>query len=217
MIDELGLSKPPQITDVAYNTITDKANISQLYDLESPYNLQNVNNQDALGYDNLINRAKAESAQENFDLAHETVFEKLLADYFLGKRGEYKESNALLKDLSQIFEHPRLSNAKFSPMENLSLTKLTQEVYKTADGLIAHENFRNLVELDAAASRAIQQNKNGLSESLRKIGIDETDHDEYFKTQVPEYFDLFDVRKPAEKYVEDKLRSLIQESFDLRA
>ena len=100
MIDELGLSKPPQITDVAYNTITDKANISQLYDLESPYNFQNVNNQDALGYDNLINRAKAESAQENFDLAHETVFEKLLADYFLGKRGEYKESNALLKDLS---------------------------------------------------------------------------------------------------------------------
>jgi hypothetical protein len=63
------------------------------YDLESPYNLQNINNQDALGYDNLINRAKAENAQENFEAAHETVFEKLLADYFLGKRGEYKESN----------------------------------------------------------------------------------------------------------------------------
>ncbi len=185
--------------------------------MESPYILQNLNSQDVLGYDNLINRAKAESAQENFDLTHETVFEKLLADYFLGKRGEYKESNALLKDLSLIFEHPRLSNAKFSPMENLSLTKLTQEVYKTADGLIAHENFRNLVELEVAASRAIRENKNSLSASLPKIGIDETDHNEYLKTHVPEYFDLFDVRKLAEKYLEDKLRSLVQESFDLWA
>jgi hypothetical protein len=49
------------------------------------------------------------------------------------------------------------------------------------------------------------------------MGIDETDHADYFKTQVPEYFDLFDVRKPATKYVEDKLRSVIQESFDVRA
>lgn len=94
-------------------------------------------------------------------------------------------------------------------MEKLSLTKLTQEVHKTSDGLIAHENFRSLIELDVASSRAIQSNKNGLSASLRSMGIDETDHDEYFKTQIPEYFDLFDVRKPAEKYVEDKLRSVI--------
>lgn len=102
-------------------------------------------------------------------------------------------------------------------MENLTLTKLSQEVDKTTDGLIAHENFRNLIELDVAASRAIQQNKNGLSTSLRSIGIDETDHEDYFKTQIPEYYDVFDVRKPAEKYLEDKLRTLIQESFDVRA
>jgi hypothetical protein len=62
IIDELGLSKPPQIVDTAFNTITEKVNISKLYDLEAPYNLQNVNNQDALGYDNLTSRAKAESA-----------------------------------------------------------------------------------------------------------------------------------------------------------
>ena len=57
VVDELGLSKPPQITDAAYNTITDKDDISRFYDLESPYNLQNINNQDALGYDNLLKRA----------------------------------------------------------------------------------------------------------------------------------------------------------------
>ena len=115
-------------------------------------------------------------------MAQETVFDKLLADYFLGKRGEYKESNDLLKNLSEIFEHPKLSNSKFSAMENLGLAKLSQEVEKTADGLIAPENFRNLIELDVAASRAIQQNKNGLSTSSRQIGIDETDHVDYFKT-----------------------------------
>jgi hypothetical protein len=38
-------------------------NISKLYDLEAPYNLQNVNNQDAIGYDNLAARAQAEYAQ----------------------------------------------------------------------------------------------------------------------------------------------------------
>lgn len=75
-------------------------NTAKHHDLESPYNLQNVNNLDALGYDNLLERAKTTSAQQNFETAHETVFEKLLADYFLEKRGEYKESNKLLKDLS---------------------------------------------------------------------------------------------------------------------
>lgn len=39
VIEELGLAKPPQIVDAAFNTIADKAKISQLYDLEAPYNL----------------------------------------------------------------------------------------------------------------------------------------------------------------------------------
>ena len=94
------------------------------YDLEAPYNLQNINNQDAIGYDKLTERAKAESAEENFNLAHETVFDKLLADYFLGKRGEYKESNKLLKDLAEVFEDPTFSNSKLSPMEKLTFVRL---------------------------------------------------------------------------------------------
>jgi len=123
--------------------------------LEAPYNLQNVNNQEAIGYNNLNERAKATSAEENYNLAHETVFDKLLADYFLGKRGEYKESNKLLKDLAEVFEDPKLTNATMSPMEKLTMVRLKQETYKSADPLIAPENFRNLMELDVAASRAI--------------------------------------------------------------
>lgn len=97
VIDELGLSKPPQLVDLAFNSITQKSNISTQYDLEAPYNLQNLNNQDAIGYDNLTERAKAESAEENFNLAHETVFDKLLADYYLGKRGSTKSQTSFLK------------------------------------------------------------------------------------------------------------------------
>ena len=67
------------------------------YDLQSAYNLQSVNNQDAIGYDRLFERAQSETAAKNFETAHETVFEKLLGDYFLAKRGEYKESNNLFK------------------------------------------------------------------------------------------------------------------------
>lgn len=63
----------------------------------------------------------------------------------------------------------------------------------------------------------MQHSKNGLSESLRSLSIKETSHPEYFKTQVPEYFELFDVRKPADAYVHDKLMMIIRECFDVRA
>jgi hypothetical protein len=52
----------------------------------------------------MFERSKTNTAEENLKLAHENVFDKLLADYFLDKRGEYKESNKLLKQLSSIFE-----------------------------------------------------------------------------------------------------------------
>lgn len=52
----------------------------------------------------MFERAKSSTAEENLKSAHENVFDKLLADYFLDKRGEYKESNKLLKQLSEIFE-----------------------------------------------------------------------------------------------------------------
>ncbi len=65
--------------------------------------MQSINNANALGYNNIDKRQQAKSATENFEAAHESVFDKLLADYFLSKRGEYKESNNLMKELSEIF------------------------------------------------------------------------------------------------------------------
>jgi len=53
--------------------------------------------------------------------------------------------------------------------------------------------------------QAIQKNKSGLSDNLRKLSIADTDHEDHWTTQVPEYFDMMDVRKAPEKYVADKL------------
>ena len=75
-----------------------------------------------MGYDNLVERAKAETAGQNFDIAHETVFDKLLADYFLDKRGEYKDSNKLLKDLSKIFEDKTAASFGLTGLPHLQLT-----------------------------------------------------------------------------------------------
>lgn len=33
---------------------------------------------------------------------------------------------------------------------------------------------------------------------------------------IPEYFDLFDPRKPVKKYVEDKLENILQNIFEVR-
>jgi hypothetical protein len=71
------------------------------YDAESKYNLHHLNNEEAIGYDNL--EARAADLTQNRNLAHESVFDKMLADFFLSKRGEYKKSNALHKDLEELF------------------------------------------------------------------------------------------------------------------
>lgn len=104
VVQELGLGQAPEASDLSYQNITEEFKNQQFYDPENAYNMQSVNNEHALGFDNLTERAQQSTATQNFETAHETVFDQLLADYFLGKRGEYKESNKLLKDLSQIFE-----------------------------------------------------------------------------------------------------------------
>jgi len=51
--------------------------------VEAPYELQAINNTDALGYDNLLERAQQFTKEGQFDAAQKTVMDKLMADYFL--------------------------------------------------------------------------------------------------------------------------------------
>jgi len=103
-------------------------------DPENMYNLQSVNNEHAIGYDNFEARAAANTPQGNYEAAHESVFDKLLADYFLTKRGEYKEMNNLANELSKIFEHEHIAKARNgNAMDHLTATKMKQDIGKGAE------------------------------------------------------------------------------------
>ena len=53
--------------------------------IQGKYNLNDLNNLEAIGYDNLEERAA--NPDKNRDIAHKDLTEKLLAEYFLQKRG----------------------------------------------------------------------------------------------------------------------------------
>ena len=64
--------------------------------------MEDINNTDAIGYDKLKERFN--NTENNQDIAHDNVFDKLLADYFLSKRGQYVKANQLLEDLNKQFK-----------------------------------------------------------------------------------------------------------------
>ena len=57
-----------------------------------------------MGYDHVVETSGATSATEKFNTGHTSVLDKLLADYYLGRRGEYAESNKLMRQLTKVFE-----------------------------------------------------------------------------------------------------------------
>lgn len=64
--------------------------------------------------------------------------------------------------------------------------------------MIASQDFTAMMELDIATNQALNKGLAGLSSNLKTELEDEQLH-------IPEYFETFDIRKPAQRYVEDKL------------
>ncbi len=83
VVEELGLGESPLGHNLSYENVMDEFRNTQYYDIENKYNLDHLNNENAIGFDNLLARARASSAEELHKSAHESVFDKLLADYFL--------------------------------------------------------------------------------------------------------------------------------------
>jgi len=104
VILELGLNQDTKPSQMSLQSLEYKYHNMMFNDPENVYNLHGVNNEHAIGYENLFERAAANNPGENYQAAHESVFDKLLADYFLSKRGEYKELNNMAGELSKIFE-----------------------------------------------------------------------------------------------------------------
>ena len=64
------------------------------------------------------------------------------------------------------------------------------------------------MDLDIAVNRQLHGGMSALSQEHKDLASEDTD--------IPTYFDYNDVRKPASVYVEDRLRSIIQELFSTR-
>jgi hypothetical protein len=56
-MNELGLTKDPKGSDLAYQNIMDEFKNQQFWELENPYNSQTFNNEHAIGFDNVEKRA----------------------------------------------------------------------------------------------------------------------------------------------------------------
>lgn len=152
-------------------------------DPENVYNLHGVNNEHAIGYENIFERSAANNPVENYQAAHESVFDKLLADYFLSKRGEYKEANNLAGELAKVFESKHMSDYKASnSMDHLLHTKYEQDAGKHAEPRISNENFRDMINLDVLTNRALNKSKSGMTDEFAHISCNETDHKEFIMT-----------------------------------
>lgn len=91
-----------------------------------------------------------------------------------------------------------------------------QNAEKPGSRYFYFEAFKDMMDMDVLTSRALQRNKNGLSNDLREVSITETEHEDHWLTQVPDYFDMMDVRKPPTEVVDDKLFLIIKQAFDIR-
>ena len=80
--NELKLTESTTDDEFSWTKTADANNKNLLtYDTEWKYSLNHLNNEEAIGYRNL--EARASDIGNNKDIAHETVFDKMLADYFL--------------------------------------------------------------------------------------------------------------------------------------
>lgn len=53
IVDELGLTSEPKVDDMMFETMHNKSIYHLKYDLDSMYNMQDSNNTESIGYDNL--------------------------------------------------------------------------------------------------------------------------------------------------------------------
>jgi len=79
IFDELKLVESAKVEEFDWHR--NMAEPARLVDAESKYNLNHLNNEEAIGYRNLEERAA--NLEDNKNIAHDTVFDKMLADYFL--------------------------------------------------------------------------------------------------------------------------------------
>ena len=97
VVDELGLTREANSDDLQFKNFYNNSKDMIKYDVESMYNMQDINNTESIGYDSINRKTKGTNdSATQFENNHTDVFDKLLADYYLSQRGEYAQANKMM-------------------------------------------------------------------------------------------------------------------------
>jgi hypothetical protein len=155
IIDELAISQPAKASDFESSRIMNEDNLKT--DVEGRYNLEDVSNLKSLGLEKLVGQ-------------EQSTLDRILADYFLNKRGQYVASNELLEQLDkQLGEkhnklrdnHPGKTTDRnqtnedgypFNGEPNMAFHVLKSQVDKEVNPRIESSDLNALLELDIATA-----------------------------------------------------------------
>ena len=173
-----------------------------------------MNNEDAIGFQKLEERAA--DIENNKDIAHDSVFDQMLAEYFLQKRGDVRHGNKLINELEKQFQEMGYGEDHVSGIGGKEIARdqtlgqhynnLTIDRHDNAS--LEPYNLPALLDLDLAVNRHFHKDIGGLSPELKALSkID---------TTIPDFFEVNDPRKPVDLHVKEVLKMIIQEMFDKR-
>ena len=223
VVEEIGLTK---FTDNArsYDELipVDKRNLhGYKNDIANKNNLNHIM-ENAVGYDRILERLQA--PENSAELAHENLAEKLLAEYYIDKRKDYKVSKELLEVLNKNFTPSAIydQNKRIGEDLNKEMGKFATSYYSKNglsdfDGLANRkrdkveffpEDLSKLIDLGNATNLAIQGETQGIAENLLRASEK--------GEQWPERFSKFDKRRTPKEWVEEKLYQILNGLFSAR-
>jgi len=178
--------------------------------------------ENAIGYDRIVERLQ--SPEHSEEIAQENYFEKMLAEYFLDKRKDYKASKDMLEVLNEQFNQDSFYDQTKRIGEDLDMRTGKATIHfqgkkgldafdamakSTRDNVeMFNEDRSKLMELGNSTNHAIQGPTHGVAESLLKYTNEQN--------KWPERLEKYDIRRKPKEWVEENLYKIIQQMFSAR-
>ena len=175
--------------------------------------------ENSIGYENLMERLQA--PENAYNLAHPSLPEKMLAEYYLTKRKDYRASKEMLEALDTEFNTSKFVDPnrkigedligynRFVPHSHdkgLSAWELISETYREDPELMPHD-ITKLIELGTATDYAINGETQGVAESLVEEGKN---------IDWPDKLKKYDVRRTPKEWVEEKMCNILNGLFSAK-
>lgn len=177
---------------------------------------------DAVGYDRIIERLQ--DPANSGEIAHQNIAEKMLAEYYINKRKDFKASKEMLEALDKEFNAATLNDVAarrgdfvnpdygYTPASDLEdgLSQFDDKLRQNRKNVeFFSEDLTQLIELGNSVNYAIQGDTQGIAESvLEKVEEGEQEWD----TEMHK----FDRRRTPKQWVEEKLVKVIEDIFSSR-